>query len=626
MIQSLRDIAHSWVIKALMLFLVVSFSIWGIGDIFQGNSLQKAVAKVGKTEISVQELNTLFERELTQIRQQVSPNITGEQAREMGLLDRALEREINTRLIDMDLARREIAVGPQTVLQLLAKEPQFRAKDGSFNKQLFQQILEREHLSERAFIERIQKDMSREILLSSLSTGSFVPKAGAEALYAARAQKRMLDVVTVDASKIGGIPSPDETNLKNFYEKNQQLFAAPEYRAITIATLSTESVAKDITVSDEQAKKEFESKREQMTEPEKRDVWQAVLKHEEQAKQIVQLARASGNLQTAAKEQKGNALLVEKLEEQNLIPELAKAIFSLRENEISDPVKTTLGWHVIQLKRITRAGTPTFEAVKDKLREEIRRDQAVEAATRLVNQLDDELAAGHSLDDVADGLKLRLVKIPAIDKEGKKPDGKEPDEFPNKEEALKTAFAQNAGETGPVEDDKGGNYFVVRTDDVTASGIRPYEEIKARVASLWTAHEQALKAQAKAEKIVAAMRGGADMASFNSDTSVSFRSSSPLSLLGDTDRLLPQPLVTAAFKLKKGEVASAEDGNKQVIVRLASVINADLSKPDTRKNMIAAEIRRDGNNELLEQYVRHLATVFPVKKNAALLQQMKQKE
>ncbi len=626
MIQSLRDIAHSWVVKALMIFLVVSFSIWGIGDIFRGNTLQKTVAKVGKTKITVQELNILFERELSRIRQQASQNLTDQQARDMGLLDRALEREINGRLLDMDLTRRGIAVGPETVLQILASEPQFRAKDGSFNKQLFQQILERERLSERAFIAKIQEEMSREILLSSFSAGSFVPKSEAEALFAARAQKRILDVVTVDAGKIGGIPTPDESALKEFYDKNQTLFATPEYRGITIATLSTDSLERDVTISDDQLKKEFEAKRETLTEPERRDIWQVVLKHEEQAKQLVKLARASGNLQAAAKEQKENALPVNNLEENSLMPELAKAVFALRENEIGDPVKTSLGWHVLQLKKIAHAGTPSFDSVKDKLREEMRRDQAIEAATRLVNQLDDELAAGHVLEDIADGMKLRLVRIPAVDASGKTQNGKEPAEFPNKEDVLKAAFMQNSGETGPVEDDKSGNYFVVRTDDITPSGTRPYDEIKARVAALWTEREQAQKAAAKAEKIAAALRDGTSVASLSGDSSVSARTSSPLSLLGDTDTLLPQKIIPAVFKLKKGETAVAEDGNKQVVVRLASVINADLSKPDTRKNMMAAEIRREGSNELLEQYVKHLATVFPVKKNLALLDQMRRKD
>ena len=68
MLQSMRHLAHSWVVKGLMLFLIISFSVWGIGDIFRGNPLQKTVAKVGNTDISVKELNHYFERSLAHAR------------------------------------------------------------------------------------------------------------------------------------------------------------------------------------------------------------------------------------------------------------------------------------------------------------------------------------------------------------------------------------------------------------------------------------------------------------------------------------------------------------------------------------------------------------------------------
>ena len=626
MIQSMREIAHSWVVKALMLFLIISFSVWGIGDIFRGNSLQKTVAKVGNTEISVQELNRLFERSLSEARQKVAPNLTAQQARQMGLLDQSLEREINRRLIDMDVKRRGIDVSQKAVINLLSDEPQFRTKDGSFNKQMFQRLLDQERLSESAFIARGQQDLSREILLSALTGSHATPQIKVEALYKARAQKRILDVVTVDASKITGIPLPDDKMLHAFYDKNQSLFAAPEYRGLTVASLSTEAVAKDISISDDQVKKEYQEKHDQLTEPERRDIWQVVLQDEGQAKKLAKQARESGNLPAAAKEEKENATLVDHLEEKNLMPELSKVIFALRDGAIGDPVKTQLGWHVIQLKKTSPAGTPGFDTIKDKLREDMRRDQSIEAVTRIVNQLDDQLAAGHSLDDIADGLKLRLVKIAALDATGRLPDGKAPSELPNKEDVVKSAFAQNSGETSPVEDDKSGNYYVVRTDDITPSGIRPFDEVKAKVATAWKEHEQAQKAQAQAEKIAKALREGAEASSFNGEESVSSRTSDPLSLSGDTDRLLPPNLIAQALKLNKGETAMASADNKQVVVRLASIVNIDASKPDSRKNMISAEIKKVESNELLDQYIRHLHTVFPVKTNAAIIEGLRQKD
>ncbi len=626
MLQSMRQIAHSWVVKGLMLFLIVSFSIWGIGDVFRGNALRQTVAKVGNSDISVQQLNRLFEETLAQARQRIAPNLTAQQARQMGLLDKSLEGEIKRQLVDMDIRRQGIDVSPESVLKLLSDDPRFRTKDGQFNKPLFRQLLEQQRLNEKTFIAQGQQDLSRQILVGGLGGTHSAPQTVVDAVYKARAQKRVLDVVTVDADKIGGIPSPDDKALHEFYDHNPSLFTAPEYRAITVASLVTETLAKDIAISDEQLKQDYDTKRGEMAQPERRDVVQIVLPDEDKAAKLAKLAHASADLTSAAAVEKGTAIPLDKLEEKNLMPELSKVVFALREGEISAPVKTQLGWHVVQLKKIYPAGTPSFDKIKDKLRDDLRHDQSVEAATRLVNQLDDQLAAGHSLDDIADGLKLRLVKIPAVDSTGLLPDGKAPSEFPNKENVLKDAFAQNAGETSPVEDDKLGHYYVVRTDEVTPAGVRPFDEIKPAVVTAWKTHERILKAQAEAEKIAKALHEGKAASSFDKDEGVSSRTSAPLSLVGDTDRALPSSLVTQAFKLKKGETATAVEGNKQLVAKLASITEADATKDDPRKNLIAAEIKKAEGAELLDQYLQYLQTVFPVKTNADVLNHMRQKE
>jgi peptidyl-prolyl cis-trans isomerase D len=618
MLQSMRQMAHSWIVKGLMLFLIISFSIWGIGDIFRGNPLQASVAKAGNTNISVQELNHQFEQTLSQARRMGDPELSARQAKAMGLLDRTLDTTVKRALVDQDIARLGIAVDPQSVLKMVADQPQFRNKDGSFNKDMFRQLLEQQGLNERSFVAQGQQDLSRQILIGALGGSQTVPQTEIDALYKARAQKRVLDVVTVDPEKIGGIPAPDDTALHAYYEKNPQLFTAPEYRGMTIAVLSTDTLTKDITITDDQVKKEYDAKRDELATPEQRDLVQVVTQDEAKA--------ASGDLSAAAKAQGESAVPLDKMEEKNLLPELAKPAFALSQGQVAEPVKTQLGWHVVQVKKIIPAGVPGFDEVKAKLHEDMQRDQAVEAATKIVNQLDDELAAGHSLDDIADGLKLRLIKIPAIDATGLKPDGKEPVELPNRASILKDVFAQGAGETSPIEDDKAGNYYVARTDEVTPSAVMPFIQTKDGVVASWKAQEQLVKAQAEAAKISQKLSGGAPLSSFDSEEGVSTRTSDPLSKLGDSDPLLPPAIVAQAFQLKKGETTSSGGDRKQVVVRLADIIDADPAAKDPRKNMISGDVKQAAGNELLDQYIRHLYDVFPVKIDNARVEQMRQQD
>jgi peptidyl-prolyl cis-trans isomerase D len=616
--------AHSWVVKGLMLFLIVSFSVWGIGDIFRGNPLQKTVAKVGDEEISVQHLNRLFDEALAKARSGLTPNLTAQQGRQMGLMDKALDNEIKRDLIDLEVARQGIDITPAIVLQTVADQPQFRTKDGQFNKDLFQRLLKQQGMTESGFLAQGQQEMARQVLLDMLNGTDAVPQTMIDALYKARAQQRVLDVVTIDSAKINGVAAPSDKNLHDFYDQNPKLFTAPEYRGVTIATLSTDALTQSLVISDDQVKKDYEAKGDSLKHPEQRDIVQAVLQTEDQARQVMKQARDSGNLAAAARAQKATAVPLDAMEEKDLMPELAQAVFALREGAISEPVRTQLGWHVVQLKKIIPAGIPAFETVKNKMRADMQRDQGIEAATRAVNQLDDLLAAGRSLDDIADELKLRIVKIPALDEAGSMPDGAPAAELPNKKAVLKDAFAQNAGETSPVEDDKAGTYSVVRTDAITPSGVKPFDDVRGTVVAAWKAHRQMELAQAKAEKISLALREGKPTAMFKDDDAVSVRISAPLSQLGDTDAALPPELVTQAFKIAKGDTATGVSGTKQIVVRLTGVTDVDASKTDTRKNKIEGEIKKDIPDELLDQYVQHLRDVFPVKIDSALVDRLRE--
>lgn len=625
MLQTMRNLAQSWLAKGVMLFLMVSFSIWGIGDIFRGNPLQKMAAKVGDDTITVQQLDRAFARSMAEARQRI-PNLSPQQAKQLGLLDKTLDAEIKRDLIDQDVKRQGIVVPTSSIIEMLSEQPNLRNPDGTFKKDLFARMLVQQGMTEDGFMAQQKIQMERELLAQSASGSHYVPQTAVDAWYKARAQKRILDVVTIDASKITGIPAADDKALHDYYDGNPALFSAPEYRGMTVASLSTDSLMPDVTISDDDLQKGYDAKKDQLSHPEQRDIVQVVLPDEAKAKELASHAFVAHDLNAAATADKVVAVPMNAMSEKQLMPELAKAVFAMHEGDISDPVKTQLGWHVVQVKKIIPAGTPSFAEVKDTLRDEMRRDQAIDLATRAVNKLDDQLAAGHSLDDIADELKLRVVKIAKVDEKGITPDGKNPEELPGKDKVLKDAFAQNAGDTSPIIDDKAGNYYVVRTDAIIPSGVKPFDQVKGEVAEAWKAHEQLVKAKAEADKIAQALRDGKPASDFASQEGVSVRVANPISQLGDVDTQLPKDIALQGLTLKKGETTTAEIDGKEIVARLSKIVDvdSDAAKDDTRKNRILGDFKNTQSEELFSQYIEYLYQVFPVKKNTDLLNQMNQ--
>ncbi len=622
MLQSMRQMAHSWVVKALMILLVVSFGIWGIGDIFRGNPLKRTVAKAGSTVITVQDLNREFEQTLAQARRMMGPDLTARQAKQIGLLDNALNALIERATVDQATAKLGIEVSAESVIRQMASLPQFQDKDGKFDKQRFRDALRQAQVGEHNFIEQERLNLSRHQLVDVfLKSAATKPQRFiVDTLAAARGQKRVLDVIAVSTAAMADIPEPDDKALREFYRQHDKLFTAPEYRALTVASLSTEDMAKDIAVTDEQVRKEYDEKGDQMARPERRDLLQTVLQDEGKAKLLAEAARASHDLASAAKHMGYDTVPLPQTDASSLLPELSKPLFALNDGDISAPIKSPLGWHVMQVRKIYPAGKPAFESVAAQLRDTMKRDQAIETASRLVNTLDDNLAANHGLEDIADSLKLRLVKIPPVDAGGNTADGKPPAEFPYKQDVLKAAFNLNAGETSPIMDDKNGNYYVVRVDDVTPSGLKSFESVARDAAAAWKADEQTKKAAAEAETIAQGLRDGKTASTFAAQKGVDIRVSRPISLLGDHDDGLPPTLDPQILKMKKGEVIVAPLPGKQMVLRLIDVIAATPQEIEAARPKIAAELADRMPGELLDAYLRYLRVVYPVKINHDVLE------
>src|SRR3546814_172162 len=141
MLQVLRKSASSIVIKVLFLLLVVSFAIWGIGDMFHFGGGSDAAAEVGDREISGTELSNAFRQELNRLR---PLNIDSEQAQKMGVVDQVLHRMVARTLYDIEASELGMRASDATVLAHIHREQAFHNEAGQFDRQRFEQLLRSE--------------------------------------------------------------------------------------------------------------------------------------------------------------------------------------------------------------------------------------------------------------------------------------------------------------------------------------------------------------------------------------------------------------------------------------------------------------------------------------------------
>lgn len=625
MLQAIRDMGKSWLAKVLFVLLIASFGIWGVGDLFRGNPQQRTVATVGDTKITVAEVEIAFQNSMTEARQVFGPELTSKQARQMGLMDRSLNILIETTLFNLEAQRLGINISDEAAFLDISNRPELRDAQGNFRKDVWDQFLRRSGVTEKMLINDERQNMMRRMLIDSVTVRQVLPEMAIDSLYRAIAQKRVFDVITIKHDERPLPAAPAEDVLKKFYDDNQAQFAEPERRALTIARLTMADLEKEITISDSDVATAYEARANDYKHPEQRDLLQVVVNKQADAEKLAKLARDKG-LKAAAKELGQEVIALDRTDESSILPELYTTVFALKDGETTAAIQTDLGWHVIQQVATRPAGQTPLAEIKETLRTSLLKEKAGDSFAASANKLEDALAAGQQLEDIADSMRLRLIKTAGIDSKGITADGKPVAELPDSNLVLKPAFDLGNSEVSGVIDDRKGNYYVVRVDQVTPSQTPPLEAITGQVIAAWQNEQRAKDSGVEAEKIAEALRSGKTPSSLAGGKGISFRTSKPVTLLGNSDPEIPAGSIAKIMEIKKGDVITDQDAKEHYVFRLVSLIDADPKSDPIGRAEVSRAYNGQLPTELVDQYSKALRTRFPVAIHESVLNSLKQQE
>lgn len=631
MMQAMHRMAQTWVFKGLSVLLVFSFAIWGIGDMFRNNPQQSKIASVGKVEITVGELERDFKLDLPEARKALGADLTEQQAREIGWLERTLRMMVENALLDQVAQKSGLDVSQEAMTAYLIRQfPQAADQNGKLDLAKLDKGLNKSGIAREFFFALQRREIARQVIVDIVARGATAPSFMTDNMYKVRGEKRVVDVVALRDDSITSIPAPDDKALVDFYDKNKQTFARPEYRSLTIAALTTDALRGEVTPSEEDVRKEYESRTAELTLPERRDISQVVLKEEKAAKALYDqvISRKKGLSDAAAAAGKA-VVKLDKVDEKSISSELYATVFALDEGQVSPPLRSPFGWHVVEVRKIYPAGKSSFEEAAPSLRDALIAERLPDVMTKTITRLEDTLAAGKSLEDIAEAFGLRLTKITAVNAEGVGTDGKPVATIPDPRNAVPLAFAQSAGETGQVMDDGKGGYMIIRTDNIQPEQIPPLEQIKAAVTAAWQQQQRMDKASAMIEQIAVTLREGKSPAKLAVQPGVEVRVSRPISALGDVDRELPEDFMSKILAMqKKGDVITAAAMGRHYALRLAEIVAAPVAVDESsrlRMKKLDDRLTHDLRYDLLVQYAHYLRQEHPVEINDSLLESVKGK-
>ena len=613
MLQAIRSKAGSFIVKLLFGILILTFGVWGIGDIFRNRGTDTVVATVGDQSIRAEELQTALRRALDQLRTRFGSSIDLDQAKKFGLVDQTLAQLIDRSLIDQEVARLRLDVSDDVIRGTITGNPSFRGSDGQFDHALFGAVLAANNLTEDQYVALLRSDIPRSDLIHAVTGGAAVPQPVVDLLYQYRNEKRTADIVSFPAAGID-IGQPSEEQLKSFYEQHQDMFRAPEYRGFTLASLNPSEVAKGIEIPEAKLKEEYEQRQDELQIPERREVEQILAPSEDKAKEA-EAALAAGKdwreVATTVAGQNPDTIDLGLMRRAEMPKVLADVPFELPVNKPSEPIKTPLGWHILRVTKIEPPVAQSFEQAKPQLEADLARQEAVDRIYKIANQLDDALAGGATINEAGEKFGLKMTTVAATDVAGHDPEDK-PVPLPiASQEVLKVAFATNEGQTSRVTETSDGGIFVLRTDKVIAPQVKPLDEVKEKAVAAWQADRRREAAQKQAEELAAAVTPEGRLASIAAEKGLKVATSPALDRHPGSEAGAPAALVGKLFAAKPGEIVTASDATGSYVAQLEGVQRPE-NPSQTATGELSRELDAAQQVDLTEELTRALRARFPV--------------
>ena len=628
MLRGIHNASKNWlgrvVMGVIMGLLVISFAVWGIGDIFRGVG-RTSVARVGDTEISIDLFRQTFNDRLQQLSRQVGRPVSQDQARAIGLDRQLLGQMVAETALDERTRQMGLAMANEDVARRITEDPSFRGPAGQFDRVRFEQLIRQAGYSEPRFVAEQRRVLLRQQIVSTVVGSVAAPKTAIQAQHHYQNEQRTIDYVVLDRAHAGEAPAPTPEVLARYFDERKIAFRAPEYRKIVVLSLTPDELARWIEIGADDVKRAYESQKARFSTPERRQVEQIVFPNADDAAKAAERLGGGASFQALAKERG----LSEKDIDLGLLaksdfvdPAIGDAAFALAEGATSAPVNGRFGTVLLRAAKIEPGATKSIAEVGEQIKRDLALAQAKDQLNKLRDKVDDELASGMTVDEVAKKLNLTSRTIEAVDRSGRNPDGQPVADLPAGADLVGGAFASDVGIENDALSLQGGGYLWYSVAAKTPARDRTLDEIKDRVEARWREDEIAARLEAKTKDLVDKLKAGSSLAEIAVAEKLTVQAAAGLKRTAAA-QAVSDSTVAEVFRTPKGGIGSAEGQNatERVIFRVTETTVPPFDPASAEAKQITDTVRSAMAEDLLAEYVGRLQADLGVSVSQAGLNQ-----
>lgn len=620
MLESLRRFVGSWVAKVFLGILIASFAVWGIaGEVF-GPGSSNAVATVGETKVPPSRFMTSYYAALDNMRRVFGRQPTRQQAREMGVEQRALAQVVSAATLDEYARRLGVTLSDERLAALIGEQRGFQDSQGRFDRRRFEDAIRNARTNEETFIEDQNRAAVRAQIGSAAVAGDLVPEVFEKAALAHAGERRVFELLELGPADAGEIAAPTDAQLQTFFDARKADYRAPEYRAISVVKVEPADIADPASVDADRVKAEYDRRIAAYTTPERRAIQQIPFKDEAAATAARAALDEGATFETVMGEagvSREVAVLGKLSRDRVSDPAIAEAAFALDLNATSQIVDGRFGPVLVRVTEIEPEQVRPLSEVEGELRQNLALQDAARRVADLYGDIEDARAGGATVAEVAKTAGLTPRRIERVDARGLDNAGAAVDPaLPAGPQLLSEVFQTEVGApTNAVAIGQTG-YAWFDVEKIEPSRDRTLEEVRERVAADWTAAERGKRLDELTGRITAEVEAGKALGEAAPAGREVVRTE-PLTRRSDEPRLA-RAGIEAGFKGQVGAVDVARPApDTRTVLRVAEIVAPEgEALPEAQAQNEREVIAQD----LLQQVIARLQGEYGATVNRPLIE------
>ena len=556
MLRYLRENSGNWIIKIFLGIIVVVFVFLGVGSM--NSSRNNSVASVNDIPITVDEFEYAYRNLVEQMRRRFQDNLTDELLKALNVRQQALNSLIEDKLMLAQADAFDIAVTDSELQESILAIEAFH-RDGQFDMEQYRQLLGLNSLTPEMFEQRQREQLKKHKLQDMVLSAVSVSDLEADSFYVFYNTEVKVDYIKVDPADVSGVTVTPE-QIQSHYEKNKDRYQSDPKRKTAFIRYSPQDFQDQVSIGPDQVTAYYETHPEEFETPEQVEAShilipvddtadeQAVETARQKALAVFQRAEEGEDFAKLAKETSQGPSAEDggylgKFDRNSMIQPFSDVAFTLKPGQVSEPVRTRFGWHVIKVANRFDAQVKTLDQVAEAIETRLKQEEMQQLAYYKAEDAFDAVIDGDTLEQVALLTEKNVETTDAFDQNGTGLDL-----------APAFEFAQAAFDLQPrqISDIRqiGNDYFLIEVTETIDPAQLPLEAVSDRISGELEEEFRQARAKTRAENLLEAVKkeGKIAQTTLETDLTVSttdwFTRNDTVQEIGRSDAL-----IRAAFAL-----------------------------------------------------------------------------